>query len=109
MFKNKVTIFKKKDRETWALIRSALKEDGFRGVHAFHYFADVVAPGGCASKLDPRNFTGSGRIDHDIYEVEVRVGDKEAALESIRRHGIVPVVDEEAAVDVAVKLNRVKE
>ena len=49
MFEKKTTIFKKKDRETWELIKAALKEDKIRGVHAFHYFADVVAPGGCAS------------------------------------------------------------
>lgn len=108
MFEKKTTIFKKKDRETWELIKAALKEDKIRGVHAFHYFADVVAPGGCASKLDPRNFAGKGRIDHDIYEIEVRDSDIEAALRSIRVHGIVTTVDDDAALDAAVKFNSTK-
>ena len=45
-FEKKVTIFKKKDRETWQRIREALKAEGFKGVRASHYFADTLCAGG---------------------------------------------------------------
>jgi hypothetical protein len=45
-FDKKVTIFKKKDRETWQRIRDALKAEGFRGIRAGHYFADALSAGG---------------------------------------------------------------
>ena len=45
-FEKKVTIFKKKDRETWQKIKDTLKEEEFRGVRASHYFADTLCAGG---------------------------------------------------------------
>ena len=69
-----------------------------------HYSNDYVAAGGCAAKLDPRDFGGGGKIDHDIYFIEVRESDKEAALETIRKAGLVTVVDDSASVDRAVQI-----
>ena len=103
LFEKKVTIFKKKDRETWRQIKDALKKEGFKGVSATHYFGDVVAAGGCGAKLDPRSFGGKGVSDRDIYRIDVREADREAALECIRRAGLVAVVDDQADVDAALK------
>jgi len=95
LFEKKVTIYKKKDKETWEKIRAALKQEGLKGVRASHYFADQVAPGGCAAKLDPRDFGGHGKIDHDIYYIEVRESDRQQALDAIRAAGLVTIVDPE--------------
>jgi len=104
MFEKKVLIFKKKDRETWQQIRELLKAEGFKGVSATHYFGDTVAAGGCGAKLDPRAFGGGKVVDRDIYRIEVRESDKDRALDAIRAHGIVPVVDDTAGVDAALKI-----
>ena len=101
-FEKKVTIFKKKDKETWSQIKDALKEAGI-DANASHYFADTVAAGGCGSKLDPRNFGAKVTIDRDIYVIKVKEADQEAALSAIRAKGLVTVVDEQAAVDAALK------
>lgn len=45
-FEKKVTIFKKKDRETWQNIKDTLKAEGFKCVRASHYFADALCVGG---------------------------------------------------------------
>lgn len=104
LFEKKVTIYKKKDSATFKQIRDVLKEAGFKGVRASHYSNDYVAAGGCAAKLDPRDFGGGGKIDHDIYFIEVRESDKEAALEAIRKAGLVTVVDDSASIDRAVQI-----
>ncbi len=88
MFEKKETIFKKKDRATWAEIRALLKEEGFRGVRAGHYLQDAVMAGGCGAKLDPRNFGEKGRADHDIYYIRVNAEDAAAAREAVRRAGL---------------------
>lgn len=95
MFEKRVEIFKKRDRETWLRIRAALKEAGLRGVRAGHYLQDVVMPGGCGAKLDPRDFGAKGRIDRDIYWVKVVEADREKALDVLRRSGIVSSVEDE--------------
>lgn len=92
MFEEKVEIFKKKDAETWRQIKKVLKDEGIRHVSAGHYFGDVVSPNGIGGMLDPRDFGGGKKPDRDIYYVRVRESDREAALEAIRRHGIVPEV-----------------
>ena len=101
-FEKKTDIFKKKDKETWTQIKEALEEAGIKA-WAGHYFADTVAAGGCGSKLDPRNFGAKGTIDRDIYFIKVKEEDREAALLAIRAKGLVPVVDEQAAVDAALR------
>lgn len=104
MFEKKVVIFKKKDRETWQQIRALLKAEGLKGVSATHYFGDTVAAGGCGAKLDPRAFGGGKVVDRDIYRIEVRESDKARALDLIRAHGIVPVVDDTVGMDAALKV-----
>ncbi len=103
MFEKRVDIFKKRDKETWLQIRSALKEAGFRGMRSGHYLQETVMGGGCGAKLDPRDFGGHGRIDREIYWVDVIKGDEEKALEILRRSGIVPVVEENVLLDAALR------
>lgn len=105
MFEKKTVIFKKKDRETWQQIRELLKAEGFKGVSATHYFGDTVAAGGCGAKLDPRAFGGGKVVDRDIYRIAVRESDKAQALNTLRAHGIVPIVDETVDTDIALKIN----
>ena len=103
MFEKRVDIFKKRDKETWLQIKSALKEAGFRGMRSGHYLQETVMGGGCGAKLDPRDFGGHGRIDREIYWVNVIKGDEEKALEILRRSGIVPVVEENVLLDAALR------
>ena len=95
-FEKKVTIFKKKDREAWQRIKDALKEEGFKGFRASHYFADTLCACGCGSKLDPRNFGAKGKIDRDIYFVDVRKDDAERARTVLQARGIEAVVEDDA-------------
>ena len=103
MFEKKVTIFKKKDRPQWLKIKAALKEAGLKGVRSGHYLQDSVMAGGCGAKLDPRDFGRKGKIDREIYFVEVLPEDEESAREILRRRGIVPVVEENVLLDAALR------
>ena len=103
LFQKRVPIFKKRDRETWKEIKDALKEAGLSGVKAGHYRQETVMGGGCGAKLDPRDFGGRGRIDRDIYWVEVPVEAEEEAREILRRKGIVPVVEKDVLLDAALR------
>ncbi|MBR6209040.1 MAG: hypothetical protein IKQ69_08565 [Oscillospiraceae bacterium] len=103
MFEKRIDIFKKRDRETWQQIRDALKAAGLRGVRAGHYLQETVMGGGCGAKLDPRDFGPRGRIDREIYWVEVRQSDEEQARDILRRSGIVPVVEEDVLLDAALR------
>ena len=95
IFEKKVTIFKKKDRETWLQIKNALKEAGMTGVHASHYPADSLRPCGCGPRLDPRNFGENGWIDRDVYFIDVRKDDAPRARAVIEEHGIQAIVEED--------------
>ena len=77
-FAKKITIFKKKDRETWQKIRDILKNAGLK-IRAGSYSADTLCACGCGSKLDPRNFGAKGRIDRDIYFIDVKADDEQLA------------------------------
>ena len=101
--KKRVPIFKKRDRETWQQIRKTLKDADMPGVKAGHYLQETVMGGGCGAKLDPRDFGGHGRIDRDIYWVEVPEEAEEKARELLRRAGIVPVVEEDVLLDAALR------
>ncbi len=103
MFEKRVEIFKKRDRETWLQIRAALKDAGLRGVRSGHYLQETVMGGGCGAKLDPRDFGGHGRIDRDIYWVEVIRGDEEKAQEILRRNGLVAEVEPDVLLDAALR------
>ena len=92
LFEKKETIYKKKDRETFEEIRSALKAAGLKGISAGHYAQDAVMACGCGAKLDPRNFGAKGRVDHDVYYIRVRSSDVSRAQEILRQSGLVSEV-----------------
>ena len=102
-FARKVTLFKRKDRETWQKIRDALKAEGFTGVRASHYPIDSLNACGCGAKVDPRNFGAKGYIDRDVYFVDVKADDFERAKTLLSSRGIDASVDD----DVIGKLGRV--
>ena len=103
LFQKRVPIFKKRDRETWQQIKDTLKATGIPGVKAGHYLQETVMGGGCGAKLDPRDFGPKGKIDRDIYWVEVPVEGESAAREALREAGIVPVVEENVLQDAALR------
>lgn len=103
LFKKRVPIFKKRDRETWSQIKKTLKEAGVKGMRSGHYLQETVMGGGCGAKLDPRDFGGKGRIDRDIYWVEVLPEEEEHSREILRLNGIVPVVEENVLLDAALR------
>ena len=103
MFEKRVDIFKKRDKESWLQIKAALKEAGLPGVRSGHYLQETVMGGGCGAKLDPRDFGGHGKIDRDIYWVDVKKSDEERAREILRQNGIVPVVEEDVLLDAALR------
>ena len=99
-FEKKVKIYQKKDRETWLQLKKALKEEGVKGVTAWHYYMDSIVNCGCGgAKLDPRDFGENGIIDHDVYYIKVKESRVEEAQAAIKKHGLVAVVDEDAALD----------
>ena len=99
MFTKRTTIFKQKDRETWKKIKTVLKDEGFKGVRSGHYMQESVYPGGCGAKLDPRDFGAKGKIDRDIYWVDVPVDDVRRADEVLKKNGILASVDEYILMD----------
>ena len=103
LFRKRVPIFKKRDRDTWKQIRAALKEEGLKGARYGHYLQETVMGGGCGAKLDPRDFGRKGKIDREIYFVEVLPEDEERAREILRRRGIVPVVEDNVLLDAALR------
>lgn len=96
LFEKKVTIFKKKDRQTWQKIKETLKAGGIKGVRAGHYFADTLCACGCGSKLDPRNFGAKGKIDRDIYFIDVKASNVSSALAVLEANSIETVVEQDA-------------
>jgi hypothetical protein len=95
MFEKRVDIFKKKDKEAWENVKTALTEGGFKDFKAGHYLQESVMAGGCGAKLDPRDFGGKGRIDREVYFVRVKEKDRERALGILRAAAIVPAVETE--------------
>ncbi len=103
LFKKRIPIFKKRDRETWTRIRKTLKEAGVKGVRSGHFLQETVMGGGCGAKLDPRDFGRKGKIDREIYWVSVLPDDEERVRGILRRNGIVPVVEEDVLLDAALR------
>jgi hypothetical protein len=91
----KVTIYKKKDKESWQKIRKALKEEGIRHVRSGHYLADSIGINGIGGMVDPRDFGAGHPIDRDIYYIDVPESLEESAREAARKHGLVLQVVEE--------------
>ncbi|MBQ7154297.1 MAG: hypothetical protein IJR85_01940 [Synergistaceae bacterium] len=92
-FAKKVTVFKRKDKDTWLKIRDVLKTAGLSGVRTGHYSADSLVACGCGPKLDPRNFGAGGYIDREIYFVDVKAEDEERARSILAAQGIEAVVE----------------
>ncbi|MBR1485787.1 MAG: hypothetical protein IJ597_00845 [Synergistaceae bacterium] len=86
-FAKKVTIFKKKDRETWQKIKDALKNAGLKGVRASSYSVDSLNPCGCGAKVDPRNFGANGYIDRHVYFIDVNADDEVLAKNILSERG----------------------
>ena len=107
MFEKRVTIYKRRDRETWKQIRAALKESDLRGVRAGHYYQETVMAGGCGAKLDPRDFGPNGKIDRDIYWVKVLDGDADRARAFLAERGLKAVVEDDILLDAALRKSRV--
>ena len=103
LFEKHVDIFKKRDKESWQQIKAALKEAGYTGARSGHYLQETVMGGGCGAKLDPRDFGGHGKIDRDIYWVDVKQSSEEKAREILRQSGIVPVVEKNVLLDAALR------
>ena len=102
-FAKRITIFKRKDKTAWQKIKDVLKFEGFTGIKAGHYSADSLFSCGCGAKLDPRNFGANGKIDRDIYFVDVLNEDYERAKTLLASNGIESIVED----DVIGKLGRV--
>ncbi len=94
-FTKRVTIFKRKDRQTWQRIREVLAGAGLEGVKAGSYEADSLCACGCGSKLDPRNFGVNGKIDRAIYYVDVKQCDEERAKNILAENRITCEVDDD--------------
>ena len=94
-FSKKITIYKKKDSETWKQIRDALKEAGLKGVRASSYSVDSLNACGCGSKLDPRNFGANGYIDRHVYFVDVKAEDVDRAKKILSERSIETFIDED--------------
>lgn len=89
MFEKRVMIFRRRDRESWLRIKTALKAAGLRGVRAGHFLEETLVACGCGSKLDPRDFGPKGKIDRETYWVRVPERDENEARNILRREGIV--------------------
>lgn len=94
-FAKKITIYKKKDKDTWQKIKDTLKESGFRGVRASSYPVDSLNPCGCGSKVDPRNFGAKGHIDRHVYFIDVKAEDVDNAKNILSQNGIETVIDDD--------------
>lgn len=90
-----VTIYRKKDRETWKKIRKALKDAGIRHVHAGHFLQDPVGINGIGGMVDPRDFGVGHVVDRDVYYIDVPEDAESEAREAARRQGLVCIVEEE--------------
>ena len=90
LFEKKVSVFKKRDKETWTKVKDALKEAGIK-CSSGHYQMDNIVQAGYAG-LDIRNLGPKGRIDRDVYYIDVKESVKDQALEVIRAAGLVTEV-----------------
>ena len=103
LFRKRVPVFKKRDREGWLAMKKVFRDAAFPGMRSGHYTQETVMGGGCGAKLDPRDFGGKGRIDRDIYWIEVPEEELEEAVSLLKRNGMVPSVEENVLLDAALR------
>ncbi|MDD7219829.1 MAG: hypothetical protein PUI16_07605 [Clostridia bacterium] len=87
LFEKKTTVFQKKDKEAFEKAKSLLKEAGIKGIRSGAYENEPPVCG-CGSKLDPRDFGSSGKIDRKIYYLEVPVSQEEQAIKVLRESSL---------------------
>ena len=103
LFAKRVPVFKKRDREGWLAMKEVFKAASFTGVKSGHYLQETVMGGGCGAKLDPRDFGKKGKIDRDIYWIEVPKESYDDAVALLTRNGMVPEVEEDVLLDAALR------
>ena len=101
--RKRTPVFKKRDREGWEEMKKVLKDAGIPGIRSGHYLQETVMGGGCGAKLDPRDFGGKGKIDRDIYWIEVPVEEEAHVKEVLLRNGLVAAVEEDVLLDAALR------
>lgn len=78
LFVKRETVFCKRDRAGCETAKEALLAAGIRGIKMGHY--EVEPPvGGCGCKLDIRNLGPRGRIDREMYYLDVPLEEAERA------------------------------
>ena len=90
LFEKKVPVFRKRDKAAQEKIREALDAAGIWN-RCSHYEQEEIPVGGY-SAMDPRNYGKKGRIDREVYVVNVKAADQERALDAIRSAGLVTEV-----------------
>ena len=106
LFRKRVPVYKKRDKEVWNEMKKVLKEAAVPGMRSGHYLQETVMGGGCGAKLDPRDFGPKGKIDREIYWIEVPVEEEENAKEILRRNGLVPQLEDDVLLDAALRKKR---
>ena len=78
LFEKKESVFREKNKTAWLAARTALKNGGITGVRAGSIETEPPVCG-CGAKLGPRDFGGRGKIDRNLYYIEVPVSQAERA------------------------------
>lgn len=78
LFEKKESVFREKNKTAWLAARTALKNGGITGVRAGSIETEPPVCG-CGAKLDPRDFGGRGKIDRNLYYIEVPVSQAKRA------------------------------
>ena len=84
LFTKMETVFEKRDRAACLAAREALESAGIGKVRMGHYEKEPPV-GGCGCKLDIRNFGPQGRIDREIYYLDVPAEEAERARSILRQ------------------------
>lgn len=77
LFGKKARVFSQKDYPAWIAAKKALKAAGIPCYGG--YYETELPVGGCGAKLDARNFGEKGKIERNVYYIDVPVRDAERA------------------------------
>lgn len=72
-FERKERVFSKKNYSAWKEAKKALKAAGIR--YSAGYYETEMPVGGCGAKLDIRDFGANGKIERQVYYIDVPVKD----------------------------------